>query len=315
MGRNLKLGNRLLLYILILLLIDPEFLGADEKEIDNLRKERESIESHLITLDRQYRDITDKISRLKSKKGLSILEEAELLSLMAQAQSISVQIEKKYDELEKINEILRQQGFDINRSNQDVLKLRILEANQLEGPAELREKVLILKDRENRLLREIQKLEAIEKRMRLREESQAFIREQSLFDEDSVISVVRKNVKGVAEGSSHIPISGKEDKSGYDTNISGDLSTTTTYSSTNTSPQDIKIRIEVTYEKSGIINQMNIGKDKSFLIDIDLGSMNPDELREKIELLKKIYEELSIKRSSIEKRAQEIEKLFKEKKK
>jgi len=175
----------------------------------------------------------------------------------------------------------------------------------------LREKVLILKDKEEKLKMEIQRLEIAEKKARLREESNAFIKEHSLFDEDSVMAVVKKNVKGVAEGSTVLPGSKGDQKIGE---TSYDKPETLTLPSGDTSQQDIKIRIEVTYEKGGLLNQINLGKDRSFFIDIDPGA-NPDELREKIELLKKIYEDLSRKRAEIEKRAFELEKIFREKKK
>ncbi len=308
-------AGRLTVLLILLFAFIPLYLSASESKTEKLLKAKSEIESSAISMNRQYQEITGKINKLKSKKSLSILEEAELLSLMAQAQSISVQLERKYGELEKVIEELKNAGLEIPKEKPEVLTLRISGANHFEGPSELREKVLILKDKENKLLREIERLEAAEKKMRLKEESQAFIREQSLFDEDSVMAVVKKNVKGVSESASQVQSGGKDEKSVTETGFDSSVGTSTTVPSSGSSSQDIKIRIEVTYEKSGLVSQMNIGKEKPLLIDIDLNNTGSDELKEKIELLKRVYEELSLKRSDVEKRAAELEKLFKEKKK
>lgn len=300
---------------LCLLFLLPHYIFASGMEIEGLQKARKEVENSIVTMNRQYKEVVEKINLLKSKQNLSILEEAELLRLMALAQSLSVQLEKRYLELEKIVDELKAKGVEIPREKLEVLTFRISEGSQFEGPAELQEKVLILKDKESKLLREIERLETFEKKMRLKEEYQAFMMEQSLFDEDSMMAVVKKNVKGVSESSAQIEGESKGDKSVSDTNYESGLGTSSTLpSSSGQSSQDIKIRIEVTYEKSGIVNQPNLGKDRSLFIDIDLSSVSADELREKIELLKKIYEELTLKRKEIEKRAVEIERLFKEKK-
>jgi len=156
-------------------------------------------------------------------------------------------------------------------------------------------------------------------RLKLREEAQAFIKEQSLFDEDSAISVVKKNIKGVAEDSASFAgnTPSKVDiKNGTESNYNNPSSLSGNSSGGQSSqPSSVKVRIEVTYEKSGILNQQATDKGKSYIIDIDPGNMSPEELNKQIEELKKIYKELVNTRIEMEKKIIEIEKAFRDKKK
>ncbi|MCX7958101.1 MAG: hypothetical protein N3B13_03560, partial [Deltaproteobacteria bacterium] len=160
-------GRVLVILLAGFFIFSPLKLRASDNDTEKLLKVKKDIELSVVQMNKQYQEITGKIDKLKSKKSLSILEEAELLNLMAQAQGISVQIEKKYSELEKVTDDLRQKGVEVSKDKPEVLRLRISGANHFEGPAELREKVMILKDKENKLLREIQRLEEAEKKARL----------------------------------------------------------------------------------------------------------------------------------------------------
>jgi|GEM_PF-4064985 len=122
---------------LIFFLFIPMYLSGEENKIERLLQTKKEIESSAQDLNKQYQDITNHINRLKSKGELNILEEAELLNLMAQAQSISNQMEKKYGEIETIELELRKNGIEINPKKSEILKLRITDGAQFEGPAEV----------------------------------------------------------------------------------------------------------------------------------------------------------------------------------
>ncbi|MGC8928636.1 MAG: hypothetical protein ACP5QK_12035 [Myxococcota bacterium] len=303
-------------FLCLFLLLNYSY--AQKNQIDSLNRSKKGIESEVLSLNKKYLDITSRINQLKYRKDLNLLEEAELLNLMAQAQSISNQIEERYKELDEIESELSRLGYDVGSKQSGVLKLTIPEKDALYGPSELKEKVQLLKEKEERLKKELERLIEIEKRLRLKEEANAFIKEQSLFDEDSVLSAVKKNVKGVANSTATLPDGDKkEGRGGITTEAGYDSNSTLSNPSTQGggSSQNVRIKVEVSYEKSGFINQMNVGKGQSYIVDIDLNNTNPEELAKNIEMLKKIYEELVVKRVEVERRALEVERIFKEKKK
>lgn len=312
----IKSGRPIFIIIFISIFLLFSYAYGQGSDIEKLKKSKMEIESITLNLSKQYKDITSQINQIKSRKSLNLLEEAELLNLMAQAQTISNQLEKNYKELDRIESELSKLGVDVGAKKSDVLRLKIVENYDSFGPVELKEKALLLKEKEERLKKEIQRLIETEKKMRLRDEANAFIKEQSLFDEDSVLAVVKKNVRSVAESSSSLPQDEKKGDTKNSIEVGYDSSSTTSPTfSEGGSPQDIKIKIEVTYEKSGLMNQTNVRKDNSYIIDIDLNATSPEELANKIEMLKKVYEELAMKRVELEKRAKEVEIMFKEKKK
>ena len=318
-SRNFKRILLTLTLIVSINLIGSSSYAQKDTDITAIQKTRTAIKTSTEELNHQYEQLLSKINILKSRKNLNLLEEAELMRLLAAAMNISNQLDEKYQQIEDIDAKLKKAGIESSEPKENLIKLRFVRDGIIEGPVELKERAMILKEKEERLNSEIKNLEEMERKQKLREEAQAFIKEQSLFDEDSAISVVKKSMKGVAEDSTSLSKNStpKADKatgteSSYNDTISagGDSS-----GGQSSQPSSVKVRIEVTYEKSGILNQQATDKGKSYIIDIDPGNMSPEELNKQIEELKKIYKELVDTRIEMEKKIIEIEKAFRDKKK
>jgi len=313
---NLKNLITELLIFVIAFLMAPKVYAQVNIDIQLLKQKRASIEASTLKLNTQYEQVLSRIKELKSRKDLSLLEEAELMRLLATAMNISNQLDEKYKQIEEIESKLRKAGVENPGSKENLIRLRFAGEGIIEGPAELKERAMILKEKEDRLNSQIKRLEEIERRLKLREEAQAFIKEQSLFDEDSSVSVVKKNIKGVAEDSASFAgnTTPKGDaKNGSESSNNGILSAGGDSSgSQSTQPSNIRVRIEVTYEKSGVLNQTALNKGRSYILEIDPNNTNPEELNKQIEELKRIYNELKRTRSETEKRLIEIEKAFKD---
>lgn len=302
----------MVVYLLIIFVSLSVSEGYAGEGIDTLLSVKKDLEYSNLVLSQQYDEVLNKIRRLKSKKNLSLFEEVELGRLLSKALSISNQIDANTDEVEKIKEKMDGLGYSINEDKPSTLRLRFLQDGLVDGPVELREKALLLKDQEERLQKEISILQESEKRMRLREEARAFIKEQSVFDEDSTLAVVKKNVKSAAAENASIGGNGSNDKigSGDEVGYADSISSSESLTST----QDIRVKIEVSYEKSGILNQINSPARREVVIDIEPDRISADELRDKIEMLKRLSKDIADARQGLEQKAVELEKIFREKK-
>lgn len=302
----------MVVYLLIIFVSLSVSEGYAGEGLDTLLSVKKDLEYSNLVLSQQYDEVLNKIRRLKSKKNLSLFEEVELGRLLSKALSISNQIDANTDEVEKIKEKMDGLGYSINEDKPSTLRLRFLQDGLVDGPVELREKALLLKDKEERLQKEISILQESEKRMRLREEARAFIKEQSVFDEDSTLAVVKKNVKSAAAENASIGGKGSNDKigSGDEVGYANSISSSESLTST----QDIRVKIEVSYEKSGILNQINSPARREVVIDIEPDRISADELRDKIEMLKRLSKDIADARQGLEQKAVELEKIFREKK-
>ncbi len=300
-------------YTLAFFMLFPISLILAEENIEVLIKTSKNLEQSISLLNTQYKNVLEDINRLKSRKDLSLLEEIELGRLLSKALNISNQIDENMDRLENIRVRLEKSGYIMKGEKISTLRLRFLNDGLVDGPVELREKALLLKDKEEKLAKEISQLLESEKRMRLKEEAQAFLKEQSVFDEDSSIAVVKKSVKSSAEESATI--------NKVDSSNNGDVIAEAGYSDyvpsggVSMSSQDVKVKIEVSYEKTGILNQISSSNKKNMVIDIDSENLSAGELKSKIEILKKLQKEIEEARLDLEKKAMELEKIFRDKKK
>lgn len=301
-----------MVYLLVIFVFLSASKGHAGEEIDTLLSVKKDLEHSNLVLSQEYDEVLKEIRRLKSKKDLSIFEEVELGRLLSKALSISNRIDVNTDEVEKIKEKMGELGYSIKEDKPSMLRLRFLQDGVVDGPVELREKALLLKDKEERLQKEISILQESERRIRLREEARAFIKEQSVFDEDSTLAVVKKNVKSTVAENASVGGKGTNDKLGGGSEVEGAYSISPSDSLTST--QDIRVKIEVSYEKSGILNQINSPTRGEVVIDIEPDKISADELRDKIEMLKRLRKDIADARRGLEQKAVELERIFREKK-